>query len=368
MSTPERHRHQPHPTARAAAHHARPRTAEGGVLAAKRRSPGRALLIAGAIALVVVLGSLAWYSQALRPAGGDRTSVTVDEGQTVDSIADELKAKRVIRSPLAFKIHVRLHGQAAKFKAGTFAVSGKESAPKVADTLAEGTEVSDKFTIKEGRSQRQIAKQLGEAGIVDEQEFAGLKAADFPQYDFLKGVPAGGSLEGFLFPETYSVPPPGTSAKDVATIMLNQFRKELTPELQGKIRASGRSLFETVTIASILEEEVQTDKDKRIVAGIVENRLKEGIPLGLDTTLMYGLRKTEKQLTHADLAGDSPYNTRTQKGLPPGPISNPGLAALEATADPQATDYLFFLSASDGTTYYAKTNDEHEKNKDKYLR
>ncbi len=328
----------------------------------------RTFLIGVALVIAIVVGSLVWYSNALRPTGTTQTSVTVTTGESTDAITKTLQDKRLIHSPLAFKLHVKLQGLAPRFKAGHYVLSGNQSAPAIARELTDQAQASNQFTIKEGRTQKQIATQIGDLGIVDAGRFANLKTTDFPKYDFLEGAPAGASLEGFLFPETYSVPPPSTGTEDVATIMLNQFGKELTPARRNQIKASGRSTFETVTVASILEEEVRTDKDKRIVAGIIYQRLAQGIPLGLDTTLMYGLHKSESQLTQVDLQGDSPYNTRTQKGLPPGPISNPGLAALKAAVDPQQSDYLFFLSAPDGTMHYAKTNAEHEANKRKYLK
>ena len=351
MSMHDKPDYQPRVSARASGHRLR-----------------RWILIILGLFIIVVIGAKLWYSNALRPTGVAQTSVTVTTGESTDAITKTLQDKRLIHSPLAFKLHVRLHGLAAKFKAGRYVLSGNQSAPAIAQELTDQAQASNQFTIKEGRTQRQIATQLGDLGIADAGQFVNLKTADFPKYDFLEGAPAGASLEGFLFPETYSVPPADTNTEDVATIMLNQFGKELTPALRDQIKASGRSTFETVTVASILEEEVRTDKDKRIVAGIIYQRLAQGIPLGLDTTLMYGLHKSESQLTQADLQGDSPYNTRTQKGLPPGPISNPGLAALKAAVDPQQSDYLFFLSAPDGTMHYAKTNAEHEANKRKYLK
>lgn len=369
MSTPKRHHRHQHPS------HTRPGalgtrshpSAESGRVP-KRRRPVRWLLAALALVLLVILASWVWYSQALRPTGEGKASITIEEGEAIDSIATELKTKRAIRSPLAFKIHVRLNGLAAQFKAGTFAVSGQDSAQKVADALAEGIEESKQFTVKEGRTQRQVAEQLAKAGIVDEEEFANLKAADFPQYDFLKSAPAGASLEGFLFPETYTVPPAETSTKEVATIMLNQFGKELTQSLRQQISASGHTIFETVTVASLVEEEVKSDKDRRIVAGIIYKRLADGIRLDIDATTRYAVNKPTGALTQRDLNSDNPYNTRKVKGLPPGPIASPGLKALEATIDFEETDWLFYLSGPDGTTHYARTNDEHEENKAKYLR
>lgn len=327
------------------------------------------LLIAAAVLLAILIGGKVWYSQALRPTGTTgQSAVTVTSGESVVAIAADLSNRKLIRSSFAFKLHVRFNRLAAKFQAGRYVVSGQRSTPAIAAELTDSAGASNQFTIKEGRTQKQIAAQLGPLGIIDEPKFAGLKARDFSQYDFLANVPAGASLEGFLFPETYSVPPPGTSTEDVAATMLNQFGKELTPELRTRIAASGRSIFEMVTVASILEEEVRTDRDRRLVAGIVYKRLEQGIPLGLDTTLLYGLHKSHDDLTQSELRSDNPYNTRKFKGLPPGPISNPGLGALRAAINPEASDYLFYLSAPDGTTYYARTNAEQEANKAKYLK
>lgn len=333
-----------------------------------RHRPRRIVLTILGLLVIVLVGSWVWYSNALRSTGAGQSAVTVTEAETVESITAELKTKQLIRSPLAFKIHVRLNGLAAKFQAGQYAVSGDQSAPVIAKELAEGAEAAKQFTIKEGLTQRQVAAQLGKLGIVDEDEFADLKAADFPQYEFLQGLPADASLEGFLFPETYSVPPPGTGTKDVATIMLNQFDGELTPAMREQIKSSGRTIFEVVTVASLVEEEVKSDKDRRMVAGIMYKRLEDGIRLDIDATTRYAVGKPTGALTQTDLNSDDPYNTRKLKGLPPGPIASPGLSALKATINPQTSDYLFYLSAKDGTTYYAKTNAEHEENKDKYLR
>ncbi len=329
----------------------------------------RWLLVAVAALLAVGLGAKVWYSQALRPTGtAGQSAVTITSGESVNAIAADLKQQRLIRSPFAFKLHARLNHLAATFQAGRYVVSGQRSAPAIAAELTDSANASNQFTIKEGRTQQQIAAQLGQLGIIDKGQFADLKVKDFRRYDFLADAPAGASLEGFLFPETYSVPPPGTSTEDVATTMLNQFGQELTPALRAQIATSGRSIFQTVTVASILEEEVRTDRDRRLVAGIIYKRLEQGIPLGLDTTLLYGLNKSRDDLTQSELRSDNPYNTRKFKGLPPGPISNPGIDAIKAAIEPESSDYLFYLSAPNGTTYYARTNDEQEANKARYLK
>lgn len=328
----------------------------------------RRLIFIGVLLLVASIAATLWYAAALRPTGAPQTSIVVKDGQRTDQIAKELKAKNLIRSPFAFKLHVRFDSLASKFKSGRYALAGDKSTPAIAAALTEGSQDTTRFTIKEGVTQRQIANLLGDQEIVNKQEFEDLRAANFPQYDFLQRLPGKASLEGFLFPETYTIPPPGTSTKDVATIMLDQFDQELTPDMREQIQKNGRTIYETVIIASMVEAEVRTDKDRKLVAGIMYKRLREGIRLDIDATTRYGLNKPTGALTQQDLDSDSPYNTRKVKGLPPGPIGNPGLSSLMAAIYPEDSEYLFYLSAPDGTTYFAKTNEEHERNKSEHLR
>jgi peptidoglycan lytic transglycosylase G len=327
---------------------------------------GRRFALAMAVAIVVIVGILNWYRSSLRPTDAAEAVVTVPEGATTGQIARKLKAKNLIRSERAFGWYVRLHGLAPDFNSGRFLVSGEKSTGEVARTLTGRPNAGNQFTIPEGFTQFSIGQRLGRLGIADAKEFQDLKAADFPEYDFLRDLPEGAGLDGYLFPETYSISHAGTSAHDAATIMLDQFQQEIAP-LQSKIAASGHSLHEIITVASLVEEEVKTERDRRLVAGIIYNRLDQGIRLDIDATVRYALDKPTGALTAADLDTDNPYNTRKLKGLPPGPIANPGLAAIEAALDPESSEYLFYLSAADGTTYYAKTDADHERNKEKYL-
>lgn len=321
-----------------------------------------------ALAASVVIVVLIWYSTALRAAGGEEQTVSISQGASTSDIAAALKDKRLIKSPLAFRIHVKLNNLAKDFKSGTFVIAGNQTAPEIATTLTDNSKQNERFTIKEGLTQDQVADLLAKKHLVDKNEFKDLKAGDFRQYDFLASVPESASLEGFLFPETYDAPLAGTQTAQVAQIMLDQFGKELTPELREQIKDSGRSLYETVIIASIVEEEVRTDEDRRLVAGVLYKRLAEGIRLDADATLRYGLNKLTGSLTKTDLDSDNPYNTRKLKGLPPGPICNPGLSAIKAAINPQSSESLFYLSTKDGKTIFSKTLEEHEANVEKYLR
>lgn len=334
----------------------------------KRR---RLILVGVLAAIVVVLGATKlWYSTALKPSGGAQQAVLIASGQSPRDVAAVLAEKNLIKSAAAFSWHVRINNLGKDFKSGRFLVSGENSSPQIARQLTAAEAADNQFTIREGLTQAEIASQLGKLEIVNQREFANLKASDFAaDYPFLRGLPDGASLEGFLFPDTYTVPPAATSTRDVATIFLNQFAKELAGELAADIARSGRSTFEVVTVASMAEEEVRSDTDRMIVAGIIYRRLGEGIRLDIDATTRYAVgKKPGESLTASDLNSSSPYNTRRATGLPPGPICNPGRAALLAAANPKATDYLFYLSGRDGTTRYATTYAEHNANIDKYLK
>lgn len=330
------------------------------------------LLIGLGILLLALLVGKMWYSQALAAPCSQKdakeVTVTIDEGATVPQIADKLKENNLIRSTWAFKRHVASASLAKSIKSGQHTLSCASPATQNAQKLTDEPEARQ-FTIKEGVTQETIASLLAKRGIVDEGNFKSLKASDFPEYDFLKSAPKNATLEGFLYPETYSVPPPGTADRDVAKIMLDQFQKVYDKNLKGKTvpNCPVDSFYQVVVLASMVEEEVRTDQDRRTVAGIMCKRLREGITLGIDATVRYALDKSTDPLTQEDLNTNNPYNTRKFNGLPPGPISSPGLASLEATFAAESTEYLFYLSDKNGVTRYARTNEEHEANKEKYL-
>jgi UPF0755 protein len=326
------------------------------------------LLIILAVLAIFALGTKIWYSNALKPAGTGETTVDVPKGAKPDQIATLLEQKQVIKSARAFGWHVSSNDLGPKLQAGRYVLSGKDSATVIATELTEGPKQASQFTVKEGMTQAGIAKLLAGLDVVDEKEFRNLKASDFPQYDFLQGLPENATLEGFLFPETYAIPEDGTSAKAVAEVMLTQFGKELTPEMRSQIKQNGKTIYETVTVASLVEEEVKTEADRKLVAGIIAKRLAEDIRLDIDATVRYALDKPTGALSQSDLDSNDPYNTRKFKGLPPGPIANPGIVSLRAAISPEESDWLFYLNGSDGTTHFAKTNDEHEANKEKYLK
>ena len=190
----------------------------------------------------------------------------------------------------------------------------------------------------------------------------------FTKPGFLDSVPKGVDLEGYLFPDTYRVFN-DVSDEEIVKKLLNNFDKKLSPELRQKIARQGKTIHEIITMASIIEKEVSSEADRPIVAGILYKRIKNGMRLEVDSSINYITGKNDPGANYADLEIDSPYNTYKNYGLPPGPICNPGLAAIKAAVYPEESAYLFYLNRQDtGETIFSKTFDEHIKNKNKYLK
>ena len=215
--------------------------------------------------------------------------------------------------------------------------------------LAKSREIS--VTIPEGHSARQIGEIFEKLGIFSSEDF----------------VQAAQKEEGYLFPDTYRFYK-DANPDDVTKKMRDNFNKKITPEIFAEIKKNKKTLSEAIIMASLLEEEVKSAEDRKIVAGILWKRLDLGIGLNVDAALTYVLGKTSSELTAGDLKFDSPYNTYRYRGLPPKPISNPGLDAILAALMPEPSPYFYYLTGKDGRTYYAKTLEEHALNKFKYLR
>jgi len=245
------------------------------------------------------------------------------------------------------------------------------------------------IVIPEGWNNREISQYFERLGKWQSEEL--LEVVGFPQVDyrqnkdmpalpdyseefpFLKDKPKYYSLEGYLFPDTYRIYASST-VKDAVVKMLDNFGKKLTPKMRADIKAQGKTIYEIVTMASIVEKEATIDnfngdnRDARLIAGIFWRRLKYGQALQSDATLSYVLGDTNASHSGAELENKSPYNTYKYPGLPPGPICNPGLVALQAAIYPLSSDYNYFLTAPDKKVYYARTYAEHLSNKYKYLK
>ncbi len=222
------------------------------------------------------------------------------------------------------------------------------------ETLSHAKAISIKFTVPEGLRTDEIAEKLASEGLVNKDEFMRLVREGQFEYSFLNDRPEGATLEGYLFPDTYFVPQTYTE-KEIIDTMLQNFDKKFTPEMRQQVAANGKTIHEIVTMASVVEREVHVADERKTVAGVFYNRLAAGMPLQSDPTVQYVVGQEGNWwpdgLTQENLDTDSPYNTYRNTGLPPGPICNPGAAAMEAAAAPEQTNYLYFEAKETGRTY-----------------
>ncbi len=276
--------------------------------------------------------------------------ISIAPGSTLSDITHNLKDENIIRSSAAFEFFVVFFGGEKKISPGDYYFENKVPVIVVAEMIATGNHniTKIKITLPEGLTRSDMSKVIAP------------KVAGFSSDMFLKETEKD---EGFLFPDTYFFFPSATT-EDVATTLRDNFIKK-TKEFGDPTSGDFKRL---ITLASIVEKEASGDNDRAVIAGILSNRLAKGMALQADATLSYITGKDSSQLTISDLHIDSPYNTYIHKGLPPGPISNPGILAIEAAAHPATTPYLFYLHDKDGMIHYARTYAEHQANIKQYLR
>jgi UPF0755 protein len=328
---------------------------------------GRRTLAIGALIVLVVLagggvGAYGFYSSDLktaRRAGQPTVEVVIPPGTSVSGVARILQGEGIIGNPLVFEAYVRTHGYASRLEAGHYQVPGGLDVVQVVELLghASGSEVT--VTIPEGYTKKQAADVMEHAGLLKAADY--VAAVDSPQAvpDFLSDRPAGAGLEGFLFPDTYRFAPQATAAQVVAA-QLARFGEVVTPDLRARAANQKLTLYQAVVLASIIEREARFDDDRPQIAAVFYNRLSIGMALEADATLLYARGATSGEVTAADKQSSSPYNTYANKGLPPGPICSPGLAAIRAALEPAQNDYLFYLTDKDGHAHFSRTLAEHQ--------
>lgn len=274
-------------------------------------------------------------------------TVEIKKGSNLTEIADILKRDNVIRSAFLFKVYVRLFEDQTKAKSGEYFFGGKRDTISIAKIIMDGDYGLElvRVVIYEGSTIDEIAEKFS-------KKLDNFDAKEFKQLAKDK--------EGYLFPDTYLLPHK-TSASEVVKIMEDNFDNKIM-SVYGRLIASGKDLKEIITMASLLEEEARTFESKRIISGILWHRIDIDMPLQVDAVFPYIIGKNTYQVTKEDLKVDSKYNTYKYKGLPPGPISNPGLESIKAAIDPIKTNYIFYLSDREGNMYYAITYEEHKNN------
>lgn len=305
-----------------------------------------------------------WQIRIPLDPSGEIIIFKVEKGDSAKTIAENLKKAELIKSSFNFRLYVFLSLGQYSLKPGEYELSPKMSARDIADTLVFGGVNEVLLTIPEGFNLKQIEARLIAAKLVKPGEIINYKfIANIPP--ILLGKPKFASLEGYLFPDTYRFFK-DASLSDIVSKMVANLDSKLTPNLKTAIANSSHNTYEILTVASLIEKEVQSDADREIVSGILWKRLKASIPLQVDATLVYITGRRE--IYEADKKINSPYNTYLYRGLPKGPISSPGLSAIRAAVFPKSSPYLYYLSAKDGATIFSKTLEEHNRNKAIYLK
>lgn len=332
-------------------------------------------LLMGLTALfILILGfvlSLYIYQRDLQPVNSQSRVILVDipTGSATNAVSRTLYQKGLIKSQLAFQVYARWHGYDGKLKAGEYQLSTNMSVNDILQKLRAGQVLTYKFTIPEGYTTRQISEVLAKKGLVNREKFMNLVANGQFNYDFLKGAPEGERrLEGFLFPDTYTIEK-GTTEEEIINMMLREFQKQLTPTFREEAQKRNMTVRQVVILASVVEREARTEKDRKLVSAVFQNRLAKKMKLESCATVQYIIGEPNKKvLSYKDIAIDSKYNTYKYAGLPVGPIASPGKAALEAVLNPPKVNYLYFVAKPDGTNEFTATMAEHEAAKKKYLR
>jgi len=305
---------------------------------------------------------------------GQTKEFIVKNGEGAKNISRRLEDDGLISSDFAFQIYMWQQNAGGKIKAGDYEIPTGINMPAILEMLIDGQTKSNYFwaTIPEGFSAQQAVKRIESKG---ERINGNLETmvSSVPQnfrkdYWFLQEDENGNpeTLEGYLFPDTYKFNA-DASGEEILRKILDNFKNKINP-LRGQIELNSMNLYEILTLASIVEKEVSSVDDMRVVAGLFLHRLEIGMPLQSDATINYITNKKMPSPLYKDLEVDSPYNTYKYRGLPPGPICNPGLSAIKAVLNPEKTDYLYFLTPAGKPTVYSKTFKEHEANKRKWLR
>lgn len=312
-------------------------------------------------------------SQLETSAGTDDSAVpfSVREGETAAGIAARLERDGLISDAELFRRYVQYHDLDGGIEAGEFSLRQTMTIPQIARALQEGQRLEQTVIIREGLRLEQVAAEVAAQTSIGEDGFLELATTGWRhqgyEYSFLTDLPSDATLEGFLFPDTYRLPEDPTPS-DLVERMLSTFEERVTALIRQEAGAHGLTLYELITLASIVEREAQVPDERPVIAGVFWNRLQGGWSLEACPTVQYGMGGPDEwwpTLSLADLIHPSPYNTYQNGGLPPGPICSPGLAAIQAAASPADTDYYFFLvdcTRNDGSHLFAETEAEHYAN------
>ncbi len=327
----------------------------------RSRWPMRLIVVVGTVLLALVIAAVVVhrdYSENLRPVSSDAATkvFAVSSGATVNQIATGLHRQGLIRQAWAFERYVKDHNLGSELQAGTYRLSPSQDVPQIAEVLATGKVAVNLITILPGQRIDQIREAFIKAKFDPAAVDAALNPAQYADSPALADKPASASLEGFLYPDSYQKDA-NTDPRTIIEASLAELETRLTPARRQQFAARGLTVYQAVTLASIVEREVSNNDDRSQVAQVFYKRMQQGMSLESDVTAFYGAIKDGKPQS---VDYDSPYNTYKINGLPVGPISNVSESSLDAVAEPANTDWTYFVAGDDGKTYFSKTLDEHE--------
>jgi UPF0755 protein len=335
----------------------RPSRKRPAVLSALARHP---FLIFAVIAALFVLWGLISLFQPFHGEGSGKVQVTVPKGSSVSEVGDLLSEKGVIDDSTMFQVRVTLAGKRSEIYSGNFVLANDMSYGDAIEALSEPpVKRTLTVTIPEGLTRSQTAQLVEEVGVPGDYTKATIKSKYLDPAEY--GGKGAKDLEGFLFPNTFELKP-NAPVEDLVQLQLLDFKKRIKGVDMRYAKSKNLTVFDVLIIASMIEEEAGVDSQRKLVAAVIYNRLKEGMTLGIDATIRFATDNYTEPLTESELAIDSPYNSRTNAGLPPGPIANPGLASIEAAARPARTDHLFYVTTPGacGKLTFTETEDEFE--------
>lgn len=319
----------------------------------------RIFLVGGAI--IMLAAFFIWFEVyfPFNPGSREVVKFRIESGWSDEQISRSLKSLGIIRSAYFFNLYAFLSLKHASLQAGEYSISPKMSIYDIVSMMASGNVIKDQIVIPEGWDISDIGTYLESRGLCSKDDFISLANKDYSgDFNFLKDKPRGLSLEGYLFPDTYQISK-GETCEGVIVSMLSNFDKKLTMQLRNEITKQNKSIFNIITMASLIEKEVRSLEDKKIVSGILWKRIAAGMPLQLDSTIVYITGRTS--ISNKDKQIDSPYNTYKYYALPKGPISNPGIDSINSAIYPTQTKYWYYLT--DGVTIFSETFDQHNRAK-----
>ncbi len=324
---------------------------------ATQQTESRLLQHGMTVVLVLLLAPMLIWWFLSRPTGlASPLEIAIPSGMTAHDIGQLLKEKGLVRSAKVFAWTARLHGHSEDLEAGLYLLNGTLTTPEILRELLKAPLQLRRVTIPEGLSSQQIAQVLAQQELVDSSRFVAL--VQDKGFVTRLGLDAP-SAEGYLFPQTYMFNRT-TTEEEIIRRMVEEFDKVFTGAYYAQLDSLRLTRHQAITLASIVEREAVVPRERPIIAGVFLGRLEKGMMLESCPTVEYALGYHKDHLDNNDLQVESPYNTYKYPGLPPGPIANPGQAAIQATLYPIRTAYVYFVARGDGTHIFSRTNDQHE--------